>query len=505
MYHGKYSQETRVRDSTAVQWWLTAGCCGLIVTMAFVAFTLWLGMEGPRKVEPTSADFGYNRPPPVYRRAEDPRNVVRPSRGKVEKVHKDEEEVEEKKPTHLKLPIPQAPVLHRDEEEIRNYQGTLDHGEELMRETGVKDSSIKKKSEAVYPSGYDPEFYLPPRVINPINARREESPNHFVHYAKPEIPPFTYIKATEGGIEERIDNAVNNYFSYPSEGDTESESSLGGFLRQRLMDVKDWLMTRGDQNANSEWVQVISAFNQSIAQRNLTSIMSKLKDLYNSTDVADVPVSSILYPDSQNGSSILSFGLLAVDLFLLHNVQQIAWNEEAQLGDQMLDDPEVVAMNALFLSPDRVKQLRQKGSRLLKAEVEETNKSSLTEALEFVNSMLRAILNLNKAYRSSTAANRSRGTGPSTMDCIWTLYCRNLDKTARLHGPYGFLAKMNSLGLRMMMGEFPVERAFTQLIAEATTGWRHIDCLRLFPRCGVEEAKDIVMNTVLSDSPAHQT
>lgn len=443
MYHGKYAQ-TRVRDSTTAQWWLTAGCCGLVVTTAFVAFTLWLGMEGSRKAEPTSADFGYNRPPPVYRLPEDHRNVVRPSRGKVEKVHKDEEEKEEKKPTHLKLPIPQTPVvIHSDEEEERTYQGTLDRGEELLRETGVKDSNIKKKSEAVYPSGYDPDFYLPPRVFNPVDIRREETSNDFTHYAKPEIPPFTYIKDPAVSVEERIDSAVNNYFSYPetsNEGNSVTESSLVGFLRKRLVDVKDWLIARGDQNTNTEWVQLISAINQSIAQRNLTTIMSKLREMYNSTDVADVPVSSILYPDSQNGSSLLSFGLLAVDLFLLHNVQQIAWTEEAQLGDRMLDDPEVVAMNALFLSPDRAKQLRQKGSRVFRVE---SDKSALTEALEFVNSMLRAILNLNKAYRSSAAAGRSRGAGPSTMDCIWTLYCRNLDKTAKLQGPYGFLAKMN--------------------------------------------------------------
>lgn len=445
MYHGKYGQghtESRVRDNAA-QWWLTAGCCGLVVTMAFVAFTLWLGMEGPRRAEPTSADFGYNRPPPVYRLPEEPRNIVRPSRGKVEKVHKDEEEKEDKNPTHLNLPIPQAPVVHKDEEELRTYQGTLDHGEELLRETGVKESNIKKKSEAVFPSGYDPDFYLPPRVFSHIDTRREETPNDFVHHTKPEIPPFTYIKDAPVSVEERIDNAVNNYFSYPetAEGYAESDSSLVVLLRKKLVDVKDWLMARGDQDTNSDWVQLISTFNQSIAHRNLTTIISKLKDMYNSTDVADVPVSSILYPDSQNGSSLLSFGLLAVDLFLLHNVQQIAWNEEARLGDQMLDDPEVVAMNALFLSPDRVKQLRQKGSRVLKTE--EGGKGMLTEALEFVNSMLRAILNLNKAYRSSAAAGRSRQTGPSTMDCIWTLYCRNLDKTAKLQGPYGFLAKMN--------------------------------------------------------------
>jgi len=55
-----------------------------------------------------------------------------------------------------------------------------------------------------------------------------------------------------------------------------------------------------------------------------------------------------------------------------------------------------------------------------------------------VNGSLRAVFNLGRAYRRSVESGSS-----SPLDCIWTLYCRNLDKTAKLRGPYGFLAKMN--------------------------------------------------------------
>lgn len=439
MYHGKYD-ETRARAST--QWWLTAGCCGLVVTLAFVTLTMWLGMESSRQNDPSSTDFRYSNsplPPTVVRLPEDP---ARPARGKVEKVRKEETDKEEKdkRPTHLKLPIPQAPAVeHKDTEEIREYQGTLPNWD-IAKEPEVKESNIKKKSEAVFPSEFDPDFFVPHNVFQAVeNFRKEESVNNFRNRERPEIPPFTYIRP-DNRIQDRVDSSTSNSYYYQSDNNQENfdgENSVFGFIRKRLQDARDWLITRGDQNGSSDWLQLLSAFNQSIAQRNLTAIMGKLKEMYNSTDVTDVPVASLLYPDSQNGSSLLSFGLLAVDLFLLHNVQQIAWNEEAS-GDRMLEDPEVVAMNALFLPPDRVQLLRQKGSRVLKAE--DGDKGMLTEALEFVNSMLRAILNLNKAFRSSSMA---RSAGPNTMDCIWTLYCRNLDKTAKLEGPYGFLAKMN--------------------------------------------------------------
>jgi len=73
----------------------------------------------------------------------------------------------------------------------------------------------------------------------------------------------------------------------------------------------------------------------------------------------------------------------------------------------------------------------------------EEDKGMLQEIMEFVNGSLRAVLNLGRAYRRSVASGDSSRASSNALDCIWTLYCRNLDKTARLNGPYGFLAKMN--------------------------------------------------------------
>lgn len=74
---------------------------------------------------------------------------------------------------------------------------------------------------------------------------------------------------------------------------------------------------------------------------------------------------------------------------------------------------------------------------------DDSNKSLLQEFMEFVVGSLRAVVNLGRAYRRSVAPGDSPRASSNALDCIWTLYCRNLDKTARLNGPYGFLAKMN--------------------------------------------------------------
>jgi hypothetical protein len=83
-------------------------------------------------------------------------------------------------------------------------------------------------------------------------------------------------------------------------------------------------------------------------------------------------------------------------------------------------------------------------SRIGKESKEEReNKSILQEVLEFLQGSVRAVVNLGRAYRSSVASGDASQSSANALDCIWTLYCTNLDKTASLHGPYGFLAKMN--------------------------------------------------------------
>jgi hypothetical protein len=74
---------------------------------------------------------------------------------------------------------------------------------------------------------------------------------------------------------------------------------------------------------------------------------------------------------------------------------------------------------------------------------DQQNKNILQEVIEFLQGSVRAVLNLGRAYRSSVVSGDASRSSSNPLDCIWTLYCTNLDKTASLHGPYGFLAKMN--------------------------------------------------------------
>lgn len=447
--------------------WVLVAMCGLLITVSFIGMTLWLGMNSRPDV-PAAA----YQPPPAH---------------VVPNVHRHHYEM-----TTVKSTFPTADYDAMPTTSIKNKKGRIEivehdkvakiepttpitridaklsDGVSPMEDTieSSRINGIRKKSEVVYPNWSDLEGKTEDEL---------ESPQEFQPYYVSEqpdtqkfnpIPAFSYLKEHPirlSGKDIRPPGTSESeeypYF-YPQFEDITPDDKTGNpvftFLRKRLQDVRDWLAQSGIRKNQSQWIQMVDAVNQSLYTKNATIVLSKLREMYaNTSDVAaDTPVASLIYPAAANDStaSLVSFGLLAIDLFLLHNVQQIALNEDVEAGQKMLNDPDVVALNALFLPPDRVKQLRSANSRVLSDDHQDKNsKGFVSELMEFVNGGLRAVLNLSRAYRSSSRAAKSEGksvgdnptASGSSLDCIWTLYCRNLDKTAKLDGPYGFLAKMN--------------------------------------------------------------
>lgn len=437
-----------------MRWWLTAGICGFMVTFGFVTFTLWVGMEEQRNELTRSSGYNeYNKIVPAYKPDLDLRRVnYKSSKGRIEMINKNDTVknktnslVKNNKdtPTKFKLPVLQFPVNHRDlEVQTAATQLTLESGVDPVTEySDDKRDKTKKKSEAIYPADYP--------LFGKDNLAVDSIPQDV------QIPDFSYIKSQIPSFEERTDPADNYYAAergnvYDGAPLETSENPVIMFLRKKLSDVNTYLRGNGNLQTNAEWLDLLSTVNTSLANKNISGILNKLKELYyRNGDAPDVPLAKLLYPpklsDLKNGTSLIPLILLGIDLFLLHNVQQIAWNEEESLAKEMLQDPEVLALNSLFMAPDRVKLLHESGARASKDPTQDKD-NALGETIDFINSGLRGVMNLNKAFersmRPETSQQRSQKSG-SPLDCIWTLYCRNLDKTAQLQGPYGFLAKMN--------------------------------------------------------------
>jgi len=153
---------------------------------------------------------------------------------------------------------------------------------------------------------------------------------------------------------------------YDGEDPDLAENPFTTFLQGRLQELYNWLSTEEDatgkynngSNDNSslsdDFVKVLVAFNRSLSEGNSSILLGQLKDLYYGESKLNVTDPAVLH----NSSNLVSFGLLAFDLLLLRNVQQIAWEEEKVSSEEMMKDPEVLALNALFMPPEKVRQLQ---------------------------------------------------------------------------------------------------------------------------------------------------
>ncbi|CAL8104644.1 unnamed protein product [Orchesella dallaii] len=87
-----------------------------------------------------------------------------------------------------------------------------------------------------------------------------------------------------------------------------------------------------------------------------------------------------------------------------------------------------------------------------------------------VNNMFRALLNIVNAYTKDSQA----------LECIWSLYCQDLDKTAGKNGLYGVAARINSVGLRLIMNQIPPSLTM-DVILRSLVGWDGLPCRKMFP------------------------
>ncbi|CAA9994203.1 unnamed protein product [Nesidiocoris tenuis] len=401
------------------RWWLCAACAGFATISALVAMTIFLNDAGPRQ-------------PPRFRH--------------VTARHR---------PTS-------APTLGPGPDPV-----SLD---ELFP---VKvNGALRKKSNPVFDDldTFREDFRLP--GIDTIDFRPPPPSSNVV-------PPFQYIKnganfGESANIEENFGKNENfggfdrndfgqfdnNFMAEDNLGnfldkkdylaEKDEENPLYAFLQKRLRDVYDFFGAK--KLLNTDFSDLVDSVNKSVQNKDPSFLLERIKNIYkNATDgtamSSDVSLANLIYPSRQslltNTSSLVSFGLLAIDLFLLHNVQQIALSDDASTAAvrSLSTDPEVQALNALFLPPERIRSM---GRSQEEDQDEEEDQNVLQDLIDYVQDALRAAVNLGRAYKKTTSPIRGRSTAePSPLDCIWTLYCRNLDKTAKLDGPYGFLAKMN--------------------------------------------------------------
>ncbi|CAG4974330.1 unnamed protein product [Colias eurytheme] len=406
---------------------------------------------------------------------------------------------------------------------------------------------------------HDTSLHHPDRKIEkkdkpklPIDIKDAKIPDF-----KPTLPDiFTnkQIKLSDGYITDLQHNEYEDYYNDENLYDDYMQSNtMTSYLIEKVQELHEWITTdptfevSKKKDANN-FGQVLKALNESLIEGNVTIIMSKLRDIYygDNYTVANSSRKIIL----TNSTNLLSFGILTMDVMLLHNIQLMAWENQEGARNKMLKDPDVFAFNALFMEPSKVESKRKevyhhyengafsKRQNLRQDPIDEFSmgKNLLENVLEIGMSTARAAIHLGKAYKNTKnllnqLSNReainaniqnqlSRNIDGNThalhhlqtsyndsssvasdiytdLDCVWILYCKNLVVTAKLNPPYGTMARINGLALRMLAGDLAADRALDTMLYEALTGWSELRCNDMFPKCSKANAAAIVLDSII--------
>ncbi|XP_039764237.1 uncharacterized protein LOC120636744 [Pararge aegeria] len=363
-----------------------------------------------------------------------------------------------------------------------------------------------------------------------------------------------------------LDSNYEEYFDDDNLYDDYIQSnSMTSYLIEKVQELHDWIISDADLEGkptdkrdssnstnNNEFGQLLQALNESLVEGNVTIVMSKLRKLYYGENFTSVNQSRKVI--LSNSTNLLSFGILTLDVMLLHNIQLMAWENQESIRNKMLKDPDVFAFNALFMEPSKVEVKRNEiyhqydsfsRRQNLRQEAEESDfgMNLLENVLEIGMSTARAAIHLGRAFKNTkmvlnqlsnrealnaniqnqlsrnidanthalnhlqTSFNKNDSTSSSVanstnaiytdLDCVWLLYCKNLVATAKLNAPYGTMARINGLALRMLTGEVPADRAIDIMMYEVLTGWTELKCTDMFPRCSKANPATVVLDSIL--------
>ncbi|CAG9577443.1 unnamed protein product [Danaus chrysippus] len=380
---------------------------------------------------------------------------------------------------------------------------------------------------------------------------------------KPTLPDVfidSGIKLSDGYIAGlKSDDNYEEYYNDENLYDDYMQSNtMTSYLIEKVMELHDWITTdadfeaQGAKNTTHEFGKLLKALNESLVEGNMTIVMNELRHMYLGENFTESGSGRRVI--ISNSTNLLSFGILTLDVMLLHNIQLMAWENQESSRSKMLKDPDVFAFNALFMEPSKVEARRSElladslGKRQNRVDPDDwqLGQNLLENVLEMGMSTARAAIHLGRAFKNtkmvvsqlsnrdslnaniqqqlsrnldanshalnhlqssfnSDSSSSSSSTSYTDLDCVWLLYCKNLVATSKLNAPYGTMARINGLALRMLTGELPSERAFDTLLYEVLSGWTDLKCTDMFPRCSKVNAASVVLDSILQPFRRSQT
>ena len=174
------------------------------------------------------------------------------------------------------------------------------------------------------------------------------------------------------------------------------------------------------------------------------------------------------YEKSLSSLIFLSFGIFLLNSVNEHLTQNIG--EETQRSLQNQND------NHHFLSEESeiLSKLMSDHETLGLLFSGRSLPSSPAGSSNLINDYLRLLMNLMNIYSSETS--------DRDVDCVWKLYCFQLNDQANLGGMASSVAKINSVGMQLVLEEIPGSAA-VPAVFRSMINWKNLQCDKMFPQC----------------------
>jgi len=225
---------------------------------------------------------------------------------------------------------------------------------------------------------------------------------------------------------------------------------------------------------------------------------SPFNDIFNDSDDSNV--------HSRKRRSIMSdIGLNAIKYLNYITFGKYMFNEVYTLteyaveGRKLSGDADAFFLDNSFLFGSSNQEEKKQISEKIDTDAAENNSNSLLSrpasafdngwtpmvnqvSLKFITEMLTTLLNLMREYLMKD----------HVMECLWYMFCKDMNHQANYTDPMGYLARVNSVGLQVLVDREGKQRDTVNSVWQALTQWQPMQCDTMFPRCDGPKALEIV-------------
>ena len=201
---------------------------------------------------------------------------------------------------------------------------------------------------------------------------------------------------------------------------------------------------------------------------NLGKLLDKFYDSYLSVNreefLENTDGDNDIYKKSLSSLIFLSFGI-----FLLNSVNDVKATTNGGRSYQSVNSH---VLKSLFDSNSEILQLINSDDEFSSRKFEKAAGASAS-----VNSYMRLVINLLKIFYLDQ--------NNSDLDCIWQIYCNEINDLASAGGMPATVAKINSVGVKVMLNMLPNEdNPTTKSLLRSIFNWQSMDCKNMFANCG---------------------